>query len=121
MVAWGLSFLIGVAAIEKRVVVVAFGAYVKLHAPWSWIVVTAGLYLGAALVIAYFAGIIPLLDPGLVGVICIAVCTAGGLSLGLPLYILPFALFAGAGACCSDMIVANIAELLPNEHSFLPR
>jgi hypothetical protein len=99
MVAWGLSFLIGVAAIEKRVVAVAFGAYVKLHAPWSWIVVTAGLYLGAALVIAYFAGILPLLDPGLVGVVCIAVCTAGGLSLGLPLYILPFALFAGAGMC----------------------
>lgn len=100
MIAWAISFLVGVAAIEKRVVVVAFGAYVKLHAPWSWIVVTAGLYLGAALVIAYFTGMIPLLDPGLVGVICIAVCTAGGLSLGLPLYILPFALFAGAGVHC---------------------
>eukprot|EP00892_Ulva_mutabilis_P002875 jgi/Ulvmu1/12589/UM092_0019.1 len=92
-----LAFIVGVAALEKRVVAVAFGAYVKLHAPWSWVVVTIGLYLGAALVIAYFGGLLPLVDPGIVGVVCIAVCTAGGLSIGLPLHILPFALFAGAG------------------------
>lgn len=93
-----VAFIIGVAALEKRVVAVAFGAYVKLHAPWSWVVVTIGLYLGGALVIAYFGGLLPLIDPGIVGVVCIAVCTAGGLSIGLPLHILPFALFAGAGA-----------------------
>lgn len=93
-----LAFIIGVAALETRVVAVAFGAYVKLHAPWSWVVVTIGLYLGGALVVAYFGGLLPLIDPGIVGVACIAVCTAGGLSIGLPLQILPFALFAGAGA-----------------------
>jgi hypothetical protein len=94
---WILAYIFGVAALEHRVVLPAFGAYVKLAAPWSWIVVTAGMYLAAALVVAYFAGLVPMLDPGVVGTMCIAVCTAGGISIGLPTHILPFALLAGAG------------------------
>ena len=95
---WTAAYVFGVAALEQRVVLVAFGSFVKLPAPWSWVVVTVGLYLGAALVIAYFGGLVPILDPGLVGVACIAVCTAGGISIGLPTHILPFCLLAGAGA-----------------------
>jgi hypothetical protein len=100
-----LAYIFGVAALEQRVVLVAFGAFVKLPAPWSWIVVTAGMYLAAALVVAYFAGIVPMLDPGVVGTMCIAVCTAGGISIGLPTHVLPFALLAGAG------VMASLASL----------
>jgi hypothetical protein len=115
---WLIAYVAGVAALEQRVVLVAFGSYVKLPSPWSWIIVTAGMYLGAALVIMYFGGLVPILDPGIVGVMCIAVCTAGGISIGLPTHILPFCLIAGAGAphVPRGMRYASASEL-PVGHS----
>jgi len=42
--------------LEGRVIFRAFGQYISLHPPWSYIVVTAALYGSAALVIMYCAG-----------------------------------------------------------------
>lgn len=103
-----LAFVVAVAALEQRVVLVAFGAYVKLPAPWSWLVVTAGLYLGAALAAAYFAGLVPLLDPGAVGVCCVAAAAAAGAAAGLPLHMLPFCLVAGAGALARMLSLRSV-------------
>jgi hypothetical protein len=44
LAAWAAAFLAGVGALTSRVALAAFGAYVKLPAPWSWLVVTAGTY-----------------------------------------------------------------------------
>lgn len=93
-----VAFCTALAALEVRVIFKAFGPFIKLPAPWSGIVVTTGLFLGGFLVATYFAGLMPAIEPGVIGVACVAAAAALGTAAGLPLHILPFALAAGAGA-----------------------
>lgn len=48
--------VVGIAAFEGRVLFHAFSQYILLRPPWSWIIVSAFLYLKAAIVAAHFAG-----------------------------------------------------------------
>lgn len=50
------SVLAALGGLEGRVIFRAFGQYIMLHPPWSYLVVTVALYGSAALLAMYFAG-----------------------------------------------------------------
>ena len=51
-----VSVLAALGGLEGRVIFRAFGQYIMLHPPWSYLVVTVALYGSAALLAMYFAG-----------------------------------------------------------------
>ena len=50
------AVLAALGALEGRVIFRAFGQYIMLHPPWSYLVVTVALYGSAALLAMHFAG-----------------------------------------------------------------
>ena len=44
------------AGLEGRVLLPAFGQFLGLHPPWSFVLVSVALYGGASLVLLHFAG-----------------------------------------------------------------
>ena len=51
-----LSLVAALAGLEGRVLFRAFGQYMGLQPPWSYVVVSFALYCGAALSVLYLAG-----------------------------------------------------------------
>ena len=51
------AVLAALGGLEGRVIFRAFGQYIMLHPPWSYLVVTIALYGTAALLAMHFAGI----------------------------------------------------------------
>ena len=50
------AVLAALGSLEGRVIFRAFGQYIMLHPPWSYLVVTIALYGSAALLAMHFAG-----------------------------------------------------------------
>ena len=50
------AVLAALGGLEGRVIFRAFGQYIMLHPPWSYLVVTIALYGSAALLAMHFAG-----------------------------------------------------------------
>jgi len=50
------SVLAALGGLEGRIIFRAFGQYIMLHPPWSYLVVTVALYGSAALLAMHFAG-----------------------------------------------------------------
>ena len=50
------AVLAALGGLEGRVIFRAFGQYIMLHPPWSYLVVTVALYGSAALLAMHFAG-----------------------------------------------------------------
>lgn len=50
------AVLTALGGLEGRVIFRAFGQYIMLHPPWSYLVVTIALYGSAALLAMHFAG-----------------------------------------------------------------
>ena len=51
-----VSLAAALAGLEGRVLLRAFGQFLGLHPPWSFVLVSVALYGGAALVLLHFAG-----------------------------------------------------------------
>lgn len=50
------AVLAALGSLEGRIIFRAFGQYIMLHPPWSYLVVTIALYGSAALLAMHFAG-----------------------------------------------------------------
>jgi hypothetical protein len=87
-----------IAGLEGRVVFRSFEQYINLHPPWSYIIITAGLYGGAAVVVLHFMGVLGRqLETSIAGVILVVCSAAGCFAVGVPITIMPAPLCAAAG------------------------
>lgn len=86
------------AGLEGRVIFRAFGQYIPLHPPWSYLAVTAALAIAAAVFVVHQAGMLgDELGRTTTGAALVCSATAGGLAAGLPLHIMPAPMLAATG------------------------
>ncbi|CAK0743676.1 hypothetical protein CVIRNUC_001488 [Coccomyxa viridis] len=96
------AVLAALGSLEGRIIFRAFGQYIMLHPPWSYLVVTIALYGSAALLAMHFAGMLTETMQGsfastVAGSLLIVCACAGAFAAGLPLLVMPAPLVAASG------------------------
>jgi len=107
----GLSLVLFTAGLEGRVVFSGFGEYVRVPAPWSYVLVTAALYgalAAAAALCTGAAGAKGGIPTSLIGVALVIASCAAALAVGAPLWLLPAAAASAWVGCCNVMPVSKV-------------
>ncbi|KAK9785342.1 hypothetical protein WJX73_005937 [Symbiochloris irregularis] len=93
-----LSLVAALAGLEGRVLFRAFGQYMGLQPPWSYVVVSFALYGGAALSVLYLAGLLGEILGSTMGAVALVLCGgAAALALGMPPLTMPAPMLAASG------------------------
>lgn len=92
------AVFIFIAAFEGRIVFRSFASYIKLPAPWNYILVSFALYCLAGLVAAHFEGLMTKqTSTNISGAALVFAAGAGAIVAGFPAYVIPAPIACAVG------------------------